>query len=46
MNKPIEDAEYWARKTYKSKQYKMASVSYALLFCLVGVVVTTIGKLN
>lgn len=36
----MDENEYISRKNYISNQYKMASVSYGMLFCLIGVVLT------
>jgi hypothetical protein len=38
--KQMNENEYISRKNYISNQYKMASVSYGMLFCLIGVVLT------
>jgi len=38
--KKMDENEYISRKNYISNQYKMASVSYGMLFCLIGVVLT------
>ena len=35
-----KEKDYESRKNYISNQYKMASVSYGMLFCLIGVVLT------